>query len=412
MKNITQYYPKQKNETKNSFIEAEADSNFPTIQFFCEKFDGLPVFKKNYHSVFIDCDKVIELLTSNGYLRVYEWGYKNGKNTSGTSVSYINESVKTVVSLPYYYKYDINEPETGVQYDEEYEDDLSLLGLRALKVTKSNGTLKFNSRDSSDTNWLTIYSDTEDEFVTICTFVEGQCMTYPETKKNRISLIVPSGFGGGYATKAFDIKKFDIDIKENYGEYFLKVHEKIVSKLSEHMGKGLVLLHGLAGTGKTFYIKHLTNLIPDKEIIFVPPHMAEVLSSPELIPFLINKKNSILVIEDAERVITDRSENSSLGVSNILNLTDGILSDILGIQVVATFNMDKKKIDSALLRKGRLIAEHKFDKLPVDHCNALFKSRDIDYVTQEPLTLTEIYNIFEEEFKSEDKKPSKPIGFN
>ena len=98
------------------------------------------------------------------------------------------------------------------------------------------------------------------------------------------------------------------------------------------------------------------------------------------------------------------------GVSNILNITDGILSDILNIQIVATFNMDKAKIDSALLRKGRLIAEHKFDALGVEDANNLLKHLGKDADATKPVTLTEIYNVEEAEYKSEDKY--SPIGFN
>jgi ATP-dependent 26S proteasome regulatory subunit len=127
-------------------------------------------------------------------------------------------------------------------------------------------------------------------------------------------------------------------------------------------------------------------------------------------PFLIENSNSVLFIEDAERVITDRQTGGANGVSNILNITDGILSDILNIQIVATFNMDKAKIDSALLRKGRLIAEHKFDALPIEDSNNLLKHLGKDANASKPMTLTEIYNVEEEEFKSADKY--SPIGFN
>jgi ATP-dependent 26S proteasome regulatory subunit len=126
-------------------------------------------------------------------------------------------------------------------------------------------------------------------------------------------------------------------------------------------------------------------------------------------PFLIQNSNSVLFIEDAENVITDRNINGSNGVSNILNITDGILSDILKIQVVATFNMDKAKIDSALLRKGRLIAEHKFDALPMDDANVLLKHLGKEANATKEMTLTEIYNVDEDEFKSEEAKPK--IGF-
>jgi ATP-dependent 26S proteasome regulatory subunit len=168
----------------------------------------------------------------------------------------------------------------------------------------------------------------------------------------------------------------------------------------------LVLLHGTPGTGKTHYLKYIASKIKDKRVLFIPPYLADFITSPEMTPFLIQNSNSILFIEDAERVITDRNSGGANGVSNILNITDGILSDILKIQIVATFNMDKAKIDSALLRKGRLIAEHKFDALPID----LIKHLGKNYVADKPMTLTEIYNLEETEYKSEEKY--SPIGFN
>jgi ATP-dependent 26S proteasome regulatory subunit len=128
-------------------------------------------------------------------------------------------------------------------------------------------------------------------------------------------------------------------------------------------------------------------------------------------PFLIQNAGSVLFIEDAERVITDRNSGGGNGVSNILNITDGILSDILNIQIVATFNMDKAKIDSALLRKGRLIAEHKFDALPMEDSQALIDHLGFEHKADKEMTLTEIYNLSEVEYKSEEKgKPT--IGFN
>jgi ATP-dependent 26S proteasome regulatory subunit len=138
--------------------------------------------------------------------------------------------------------------------------------------------------------------------------------------------------------------------------------------------------------------------------------MAEMLSEPSIIPFLMEHRNSILIIEDAERVISDREINGSpAGVSNILNLTDGILGDCLNIQIVATFNMRREKIDKALLRKGRLIVEHKFEKLNVNDTNKLLKNLKKDFVSSEEMCLADIYNIDVELIKS-NKKTSK-IGF-
>jgi hypothetical protein len=227
-------------------------------------------------------------------------------------------------------------------------------------------------------------------------------------KKAQINLIKSEM--GHLDTQEYDLTTPDIDLELNYGSEFKKVHDVIISRLNKKNDKGIILLHGDPGTGKTSYIKYLTKLITDKEILFIPPSMAEMLSEPSIIPFLMDHKNTILIIEDAERVISDRQINGSAsGVSNLLNLTDGILGDCLNIQVIATFNMKREKIDQALLRKGRLIAEHKFEKLNVVDTNKLLKHLEKNVEINEGLVLADIYNIDVEEYKSTNK--NLKIGF-
>lgn len=228
-----------------------------------------------------------------------------------------------------------------------------------------------------------------------------------KVKINNVHLVMSTQ--RGYTTAPFELPKTSLDIELNYGKDFVPIHTKIITQLNKEKGKGLVLLHGLPGTGKTHYLKYLASKIEGKRVLFIPPYLADFITSPEMTPFLIQNSDSVLFIEDAERVITDRNTNGSTGVSNILNLTDGILSDILNIQIVATFNMDKRKIDTALLRKGRLIAEHKFDALPTDDAQNLINHLGISHTATAPMTLTEIYNVNEAEYKSEE--PMR-IGFN
>jgi SpoVK/Ycf46/Vps4 family AAA+-type ATPase len=254
---------------------------------------------------------------------------------------------------------------------------------------------------------ITFYYDiTKGEFNTF--FNMDELLEYEvKLKKSGINLVKVEM--GHMDTEEYEMNVPDIDLELNYGTKFLKVHEVILNRLNRPNDKGIILFHGVPGSGKTTYIKYLTRLITDKEILFIPPSMAESLSEPSIIPFLMEHKNSVLIVEDAERVISDREGNgSSMGVSNILNLTDGILGDCLNIQVIATFNMKKEKIDQALLRKGRLIAEHKFDKLSIDETNTLLKHIGKEGVVTEPMTLADIYNIDEELFKVDDKLK---IGF-
>lgn len=90
--------------------------------------------------------------------------------------------------------------------------------------------------------------------------------------------------------------------------------------------------------------------------------------------------NAILIIEDAENIVRDRNKDcliANQAVSNLLNLSDGLLGDAMHQQIICTFNCDVRGIDPALLREGRLIIEHKFDKLSVENTRRLCKAMEI-----------------------------------
>jgi len=231
-----------------------------------------------------------------------------------------------------------------------------------------------------------------------------------ERKKKKSNINLVKSDMGHLDVEEYDLSIPEMDLELNYGASFKKIHDVIIKRLNKPNDKGIILLHGDPGTGKTSYIKYLSGLVHDKKILFIPPSMAEMLSEPSIIPFLMDHKNTILIIEDGERVISDREGNgSAAGVSNILNLTDGILGDCLNIQIIATFNMKREKIDQALLRKGRLIAEHKFENLTVEETNKLLKHLGKDHEVTKSMSLADIYNIDVEEIRSINKESK--IGF-
>jgi hypothetical protein len=246
--------------------------------------------------------------------------------------------------------------------------------------------------------------------IPLTSIIDFEILKTFERNKKRSNINLIKMEHGHLDLEEFDLTVPDTDLELNYGSTFVPIHDTIITRLNKPRDKGIILLHGDPGSGKTSYIKYLTKLITDKEILFVPPSMAEMLSEPSIIPFLMDHKDSILIIEDAERVISDRDANgSSAGVSNILNLTDGILGDCLNIQIIATFNMKREKIDQALLRKGRLIAEHKFSSLSIDDTNRLLKHIGKDIVVNQGMLLSDIYNIDVEVHKTTEKTK---IGFN
>lgn len=160
----------------------------------------------------------------------------------------------------------------------------------------------------------------------------------------------------------------------------------------------------------TTYIRKLISLLSeDKTIIYVPSYMMHSIADPELISFISSFSKSILLLEDAENVLTVDASNRSQAISNLLNLTDGLLNDSLEIQIVSTFNVDDKEIDPALTRPGRLVVNHKFGKLSTEDSNRLAKHIKSDEIYNKPQTLAQIYHGNNQIINND--KNDKQIGF-
>lgn len=200
----------------------------------------------------------------------------------------------------------------------------------------------------------------------------------------------------------FHLKEFKhigdaVDIDDHYNDDFYAFSNRVIDKLQKPKSHGLVLLHGKPGTGKTTYIRYLASQLA-KRMIYFPPYMASHISSPELINFLMDQEESILVLEDADNVISKRIGSDSSAISNLLNLSDGLLGQCLHIPVICTFNMMHTELDSALLRKGRLLGMYEFQPLQPAVANRLGQKLGIDKSFSQPVTLAEIYNIEEESY--------------
>jgi SpoVK/Ycf46/Vps4 family AAA+-type ATPase len=180
------------------------------------------------------------------------------------------------------------------------------------------------------------------------------------------------------------------------------------------------MFHGLPGTGKTTYIKYLASIV-DRDFIYIPTTMVETFTSdPNCLSVLIQKPNSVIILEDAEKAIMKRHGDGmdSSAVSSLLNLSDGIMSDILKTSVILTYNCPKNEIDSALRRKGRLQVDYEFTALSIEDSKKLAKhlkynKKTIDAI-KEKMSVADIYNLekdvdLNEEKINEDKE--RIVGF-
>lgn len=207
--------------------------------------------------------------------------------------------------------------------------------------------------------------------------------------------------------KAMEIKRTKLDLTLFYDDDFKSTDAIVRKRLNRKNDKGIVLLHGLPGTGKTTYLRWLVGKIR-KRVLFLSPSIAGNLMNPEFIELLVGNPNTVVIIEDAENIIMDRRHNAGSSVSNLLNISDGLLADFLNVQLICTFNSALTMIDGALLRKGRLIAKYEFGKLGTNKAQRLSDHLGFDTVISKPMTIAEIANQHE---KNEIKDNIEVIGF-
>lgn len=230
---------------------------------------------------------------------------------------------------------------------------------------------------------------------------------------------------GSFYVKDFNINNKKVELVEldlHYGEGFESFNEQLLNRLNEDT-KGLTLFHGVAGSGKTTYIRYLLRKLKElnnnNNVLYFPPTMVDSITEPSFINFISDwvtdsKGKNYIFIEDAEPLLESRDMTRNIGITNLLNLTDGLLNDILNIQVIATFNTNLKNIDLALLRPERLTARKEFKKISGERLNKLSDFLNIDKsLLNKEMTLAELYS-----FKKNTKiiihdidNDSKKIGF-
>lgn len=216
-----------------------------------------------------------------------------------------------------------------------------------------------------------------------------------------------ASFGVATLSASGNIYSTFYDLPENFGTYDASnynddiPYDKMCEVICREGKADLMLLYGEPGTGKSTLIKHFIRKFGQKSFVFFDSAILNSIQPAAFISYLVDHENVVIILEDCEKILQDRDMSSSKIMSTLLNVTDGVISDILGVKLICTFNTDLANIDSALLRKGRLSLKYEFKKLSKEKTKQLCGE-------DKELTLADIYNKEENDFS---KKTTRQIGF-
>lgn len=167
----------------------------------------------------------------------------------------------------------------------------------------------------------------------------------------------------------------------NYSDSVNKDYDYVVRDLKSKDPSGrMIILDGKPGAGKTRIVKALFLDASGSMFVVVPPNMIASMGGPELLPLLLQTRESygkkgptVLVLEDADQCLAPRQADNISSISTILNLGDGIFGSLFDTRIIATTNANAKSMDEAIVRDGRLSKRISVPLKSYNESNVIFK---------------------------------------
>jgi hypothetical protein len=197
-------------------------------------------------------------------------------------------------------------------------------------------------------------------------------LDFSDDDTNNLNTIILTQWGLEIEPISTSIETDGID--EYYNSETFKSTNKLIKSIKKS-DKGLSILYGDRGMGKTSIVNYISSKL-DRIVIFIPNNMLDhTINNPEFRKFLKRYEKPILVIDDCELFMGDNWGRQNLTTSNLLQMVDGFLSESINCNIITIFNTDvEDDIDQSLIDCNNLIDIIDFKKLSGEEATSLSKS--------------------------------------
>jgi len=327
----------------------------------------------------------------------------------------------------------------NIEYKYENKKQQEILDILHKKLLKTGGILSNKSKYHSVYFWTTAYLKLSEDSITLLStdpqlfyLINSIISKYTKEQvkpEGKVFVLLPTQ--SGLQSTSIGLGAIPL-IRENYRQDVLEGYDRAVKDLQakDPLGR-LFIFDGPPGTGKTYLIRALLNDLPNLKFLILPSNMMSSLTGPELLAAIINAADEgrpigekrktqpiALIIEDADSCLSSRSSDNISAISSILNISDGIVGNLLDLRIICTTNAEIENIDKAILRTGRLSARVEVGLLEPSQAKAVYQRLDgkenVDFTEKKFYTLSDVYALAKgcPDAVLQNNKEKRKVGFN
>ena len=239
-------------------------------------------------------------------------------------------------------------------------------------------------------------------------------------KENEVSInfAFPSAHGDiNTQSQEFTVGGFET-IRNNYIPTVQTQVDELLEML-QTTTNGLVVINGPTGTGKTHLIRAILSDVRQQKRGIICFPASTFLQQPNFIHQAISNREfenkilrPIIILEDMGEIFSTTAKVEYMEqFSNLINLTDGLLSVFSSAIYILTFNYESAQIDPAILRPGRCISNIYIPRLPKEQALSLIpNAANKNIPSQNDYSLAEVY-AYRLGKTTLPKKAKAPLGF-